>query len=537
MCINHKSLLLTGALLWIAAPVYAVTAKSDGAGSDNYMFVENTVDNEYFIIGDRLSPRFNGSSVWTKYNTGQEALGYMGWASRANNEYFDLWIANSPIASPFVGIRCRQDGGNCPTVGHIAAQYTDHDGFYHTMSGGTILNGNSSYGTFSVAAFEYFRALSVGSSDTFELNFCHTPTDYNYNSGMRCKDLTSGATWKYYQQTVNKVGHLTLKSTGSLAEIMVASDGTATLRDDSQFCRLGVVGNASGVICKMISYDLQQTQVVTPKLTFATIIDTASLGFTPGITEIKYSGDGQGWTPYAVYRPYTQVFSPGGSSVYLFMSNEFFINILKSGKDLTNRDSLFTFAFQNNAYPTSGYYQFTASSQINIIPKEYGISIVSSDGNRHPKKSGDIGSNQPIEFEYKVITSAARQADSITAQVVGDSTTIGGIPYCLFKSPDGKYGVPIPAYLTYNSLSGAAVTKRNSCSEQAIDMKSAKWVQTAWNAAVDDGYFFTTTLKLLFPMNDPISQYTTAGDNWVGTVSASGEIKVSATWVGVDRNI
>lgn len=56
-------------------------------------------------------------------------------------------------------------------------------------------------------------------------------------------------------------------------------------------------------------------------------------------------------------------------------------------------------------------------------------------------------------------------------------------------------------------------------------MTNAAWVQTAWNANVNDGFFFTTTLKLLFPMDDSHSQFTTDGHDWMGTVSATGDVK------------
>jgi hypothetical protein len=68
-------------------------------------------------------------------------------------------------------------------------------------------------------------------------------------------------------------------------------------------------------------------------------------------------------------------------------------------------------------------------------------------------------------------------------------------------------------------------------------MTNAVWVQTAWNANVNDGFFFTTTLKLLFPMDDPHSQFTTNGHDWMGVVNATGDVKVTATWIGVDRGV
>ena len=36
-------------------------------------------------------------------------------------------------------------------------------------------------------------------------------------------------------------------------------------------------------------------------------------------------------------------------------------------------------------------------------------------------------------------------------------------------------------------------------------------------------------------MDDSHSQFTTDGHDWMGTVSATGDVKATATWVGVDR--
>lgn len=76
--------------------------------------------------------------------------------------------------------------------------------------------------------------------------------------------------------------------------------------------------------------------------------------------------------------------------------------------------------------------------------------------------------------------------------------------------------------------------KRNSCSEAAVSMRDAQWQQTPWDANNnDDGSYYATDLKLLFPMNDSRSMLTVSGADWEGVVSASGEIKVTANWVGV----
>lgn len=522
---------------WLAiAPIQAVSPSNSGSGSNTYLFIENNIDNEYFITPGSRNPRFSGSNVWTRYSTNQRSLGYLGYSNWSySSRYFDMWLSDSPITEPFAGIRCMTSGSTCPSTGFIPAEYTDREGFYHTMSNSSTANGNDGLGSLTLAAFEYFRNKPVGSVDSLVLNLCYTTTNYDYISGIKCRDLESGANWRYYTVNLTKVGHLTLKSTGAMADIWVASDGSPSISNGGELCEIAVINSTSGIVCKMVSYSLQETSRITSSLKFEMVIDTAALGFSPGSRDIMYSGDGSDWTRYSSSTTYDKVFSTTRNYVYVFLSNAFFLKTLNAGTDLTNKDSLFTFYFDNSNTPQSGYYQFTASNLINIIPKEYGISIQSTDSNSNSKQSGTIGSEKPIAFEYKVTTSSSRQADSITAQVMGDSTTIGGVPYCLFSSVDGNIRVPIPAYLSYTSQFGTTVTERNSCGEAPINMTSANWVQTVWNASVDDGFFFTTKLKLLFPMNDSRSMFTTEGHDWMGTVNASGEIRVTATWVGVTR--
>ncbi len=96
MSIKPQAIMLLAGWL-LAAPAMALTATNDGSGSNTYMFIDNDVDDEYFITTSSLSPRFTGANIWTKYKTNQRSLGYMGnsgWSY--SNRYFDLWIDNSP---------------------------------------------------------------------------------------------------------------------------------------------------------------------------------------------------------------------------------------------------------------------------------------------------------------------------------------------------------------------------------------------------------------------------------------------------------
>lgn len=103
MSIKPQAIMLLAGWL-LAAPAMALTATNDGSGSNTYMFIDNDVDDEYFITTSSLSPRFTGANIWTKYKTNQRSLGYLGnsgWSY--SNRYFDLWIDNSPLTSRFSG--------------------------------------------------------------------------------------------------------------------------------------------------------------------------------------------------------------------------------------------------------------------------------------------------------------------------------------------------------------------------------------------------------------------------------------------------
>lgn len=514
---------------------WALTINRGGTGTNNYLFIDNDVDREFFITSSNTDPRFTGANIWTRYSSRQTSLGYMGNSGWNNaNYYFDLWIENSPISQPFLGIRCMSTGANCPAAGYIVPDAVDKQGLYHTMSGSNVANGSYGAGTLSPSAYQYFRNQTVGAQDTIDLNLCYTRINYDYQSGNRCKDLTRDGTWRQYTMVLNKYGHLNLNSTNAMAEIWVASDGSPSVSLGSELCQTGVVRNISGLICKVVSYKLNQTKAIT-SLNFTMLIDNAILGFNPANRDVQYSGNSTDWNYYNSSTRFDRLFSNSGDYIYVFFSSDFFKKSLAAGTSLGNGESAFTFSFTNSATSQSGYYQFTPSTRINILPREYGISIVASNGSAAPKASGKIGDSAPIELEYKVTTSAARQADSITAQVIGASKKIGGLWWCVFSSPEGDLDVPIPAYLSWTANNGAVVRQRNSCGEDPVDMTKARWVQTAWNANVNEGYFYATTLKLQFPMDESRSRYTVEGQEWMGAVSASGEIRVTAKWIGVNR--
>ena len=59
MSIKPQSIMLLAGWL-LAAPAMALTPSNSGSGSNSYMFIDNDVDDEYFITTSSLDPRFTG---------------------------------------------------------------------------------------------------------------------------------------------------------------------------------------------------------------------------------------------------------------------------------------------------------------------------------------------------------------------------------------------------------------------------------------------------------------------------------------------
>lgn len=527
-------LILSG---FIPSTAIALTGTASPAVNNSILFIENSVDNEYFITSGSLDPRITGANSWVRYDTGQRSLGYMGysgWTAGARN-YVDMWIDHSPMQGTFQGIRCAS-GTNCPSSGHLAGDETDENGFYHAqIKGGGITGGAYGFASLAEGAYEYFRNMAVGGSETYVFNYCNTTINYNPASGERCKDQSSGR-WRYQNFTINKIGHLSLESTSALQEIWIASDGTPNLSKDNGYCELGAIGGTDGVICKMVAYNLNQNNVLNTATYIRMYANTPLLGFTPSATSVRFSGDGQNWYNYnGNSTRYNNIFTNNGEYIYVYFSKVFLKNLVDRGINIT-QEQPFTFGFRNAVTVESGFYQFTPSLGLIFTPKEYGISIVPAGNSLTPSASGKIGDVTPIEMDYIVTVSGPRQADTITAQVIGESKNINNTSYCIFQSVQGDLSVAIPAYLQYSGRQSGIIKKRNSCGDPAIDMSDALWRQTPWDVnSSDDGSYYTTDLKLLFPMNDRQSMLSLSGSDWEGIVSATGEIKVTATWVGVDK--
>lgn len=534
--------LLSIIALFFSWAVLAPNSFAATAPLQEYVIVENQVDNEFFIVANRVDPRFSGSNVFTKYQrNSQLSLGYMGYTGTPFSSAYnigDIWLENSPVSQPFIGNRCMTNNRNCPTTSYWSAQQLRENGAYKIQQTGTPGESGYSRPIFSEAFYRWLAEIPPGTEYTFDLRTCTSRDDYDL-SNATC--MTSGgrtSTQQHYIPT-NKKGNIILKGTGALQEVFVDSNGNPTVGLGSNFCSTGIVGSDSGVICKLVELETKGSSI-SGTFTVRMYIDSAKLGLAraPSAASIKYKGtNSTRWTNWSSTTNMSEIFNNGSQNIEVFLSNTYLKSIVDASPNstVTLADSVYTFGFQS-PLPQSGFYEFTPSNYLIIKPRDYGISIIPADFNPNQSKTGKVGSEEPpIEFNYIVTTSGPRQADSITAKVEGPQTTLKGQSYCLFTSNDNKLNVPFSAYLSFKNASGIKESYRASCDNNEISLKNALWMETPWDRPNEDlGSFYRTNLDLSFPMNDANSFFTLDGIDWLGTVSARGTITVKAIWTGPD---
>ncbi|UDN35543.1 fimbrial protein [Proteus sp. NMG38-2] len=531
------SFLTLGLLTTVAINLFSMPSY---AGETDYIFIENNIDNEYFIAPPtRSKPRFSGANILTKYPVGQKSLGYLGPSEKSDSsfakkgEYMDIWLKDSPIDSPFIGSRCMQSSG-CPNDFTLHAERIKSDGSYKSYL--YTNDGQALYarGVLSMSAYQFFRKLPVGNTTTLNYNACSTKIDYDVNT-QSCESVGGNYHIKNDMISLTKTGHLTLKSTNALQEIFVDSNGNAVLGLGSKLCESAVVKKEQGIMCALVAYNFEGSLT-------GNNMDIA-LKLNPLIDGLKsksslYIGDGKNvWNSGGTsIIDIDKIVYNGDGDIYLFMGQAFLKEVITKKIDLAKSQELFTFFVDNTKLSQSGYYEFTPSNTLIIKPRDYGVSIVSKEMINNPYREGKVGDKEPpLTFDYIVTTSAFRQANKITAAVEGPQITLKGQPYCLFSSKDKKINVPFSAYLTYTDESGSKVKTRTACDNVPISIKEALWTQTTWPYPYQlEGYFYRTDLQLTFPMNEGTSLFSMEGEDWIGVVEASGYVNVFAEWSGTD---
>ena len=525
---------------------YAAVTKTvhPKAAAREFVFVENNADGNYFVTpGGVRDPRMTGGSHWTglKYNGSgtiyQQSLGYIDNGHNTpltDNWMFDMWLENSPISHPLLGLRCINWYAGCDmATSLILPQTTDSNGFYGVTStkGGT----KWMHGMMSYAFYQYLQQMPVGATLTFTINTCQTSVIYDANKGERCIDQASGR-WYVGEVTHTKAANLKLINTHSLAEIFINSDGVPTLGAGSADCQEQTIGSKTGLSCKMVNYELQSNGLSNTSIHIFPALANAALESAIAASDMQFSLNGKTWktvSGIAHYFDFNEMKASG--SVYVFLSSNFFKQMVKLGLSDINTKDLFNFRFYNTTSPESGWYEFSTSNSLIIKPRDFSVSIVSEDYDEAPHRIGEVGEGQPaLNFDYIVTTSGKTAADEVLIKVNGPSRIINGRSYCIFSSETGQVQVPFPATLLYTNKNGNWQKYDAGCDGSWHNITDALWMSTPWNDISGDiGQMDQTHLRFAITMDEPVSEQTITNENWFGEVSASGEVHVQATW----RNI
>lgn len=532
--------------LFTAIPLQAAVNKIvyGDAPTREYVFVENDTDDNFFVTpAEELDPRMTGSNRWTglKYTGSgviyQESLGYIDNGNNTllrDNAKFDMWLDDTPVSHPLLGLRCINWYPGCDmATSLLLPDTTDEKGFYGVNVG--VGGSKWMHGMLSDAFYQYLNTLPVGSTFSMTINGCQTNYYYDARNGQRCQDMNSGE-WHVRKVSFTKGAHMKFFNTNALSEVFIDSNGKPTLGEGNQGCVIQFIGSLSGLSCSMMSYTLNHNSLNNTSIHIFPALSHAGLAAAINSEDMQFSIDGKTWKKVngvANYFTFNEMKS--GYTIFLFLSNNFFKKMVELGISDSNTRDVFDFRLLNTTAPESGWYQFSTSRQLIIKPRDFSVSIVSSDLVTNPQRTGTVGSGKPaLDFDYIVTTSGRTAADEVLINVTGPSQNIQGRTWCIFTSPDGAARVPFPGLLTFTTQSGATKTYDAGCDGQWRDMTDAMWVSSPWSDSNGNtGLMNKSTVRFSIGMDSPESLITVNKAPWYGDVSASGEINVKATWRNV----
>lgn len=503
----------------------------------NFLFIENQEDNNLFVAPtDGLDPRLTGSNAWTSLKgNGQASLAYVdnGYNTDINNWNVDMW-ETGPIHRPYINQRCIMTYARCdPETAEAVNKpaVVDDQGFYGLIGAAA----GWGHGKLSASFFDYLRTMPTGATLNREMNLCATTIKYDATRGARCKDQTSGY-WYVRKMQHKKAGHLRFVQTNAISEVIVDSNGSPYVLPGSQGCENYRLGTQNGILCRFLDYNFNDdgSQSYSEPYMYTHIKDSALNAAISG-ADLQMSSNLTNWA-YKEGR-YNVSYLRGHTSVYLFLSSNFFKQVVRLGLQDKLTRNLINFNMKNGYAPESGYYEFSGTTEIVIKPRDFSVSIISSEGVTNPYREGVVGKDI-LSFPYNISDSGPTSADVLNISVKQDS----GSPYqghCTFYPTDqikaGK-AVPVPTRLVFDSaLKGKNYKHPIRCDSTPVDIRSlgiqdsqAPLVWTDPNG--DKGITRFRTLALEFDLTDPMTQHTTTGDMWEGNVQQSGTITINGIW-------
>ncbi|HCT4437638.1 TPA: hypothetical protein OTX98_002599 [Klebsiella aerogenes] len=543
----------------------AATKVTKGDMSGSFAFIEDQIDNTYFVTntGSSALPVMSGANRWVDLSWWDNVRDYAyqlspGFISTQNMRIYhdgissmaDLWLEDAPVSYALAGITCSYQASTCPpgpgkspAIVTTDTSVTDAQGVYGLLLPFTGMEYLS--GSISDTFFQYLLQMGTGSSFSMTLNECLTDSiadkAYDASTGARCKDQ-SNATWYATRLTYTKDAHLRLLNTGALDEVFINSDGVPTPGEGNTNCRVQNIGDLSGLACRMVNYSFNGTGGSAIRV--YPVLNNAALVSAVKSEDMQFSLDGSAWKQTSLTRNVSSAANyylldemASSSAIYVFFSDNFFKQMVASGLSDTNSQDIMYFRLYNVRASTSSpdadlAYEFYTSNSLEIKPREFSINISSEDYSDAPSREGYVGRDEPsLDFNYIVTTSGKTAADEVLIKATGPTQQINGRAYCIFSADDSSIKVPFPATLSFTKQDGSIKTYDAGCDGSWRDMTDALWLTSAWtDISGEPGVMDKATVKFSIPMNDDISQKTLDNNEWYGDVSASGEIHVQATW-------
>jgi Mat/Ecp fimbriae adhesin len=525
--------ILTG---WTQHSSAAVT-KINLADADqrHFLFIENQEDHNLFITPtDYLDPRLSGGNAWSS-DARQVSLAYTdnGHNIAVTNYNIDMW-ENSPIYHPYINQRCIKSWAGCDPIKSEAVNkpaIVNETGFFGLMKAAT----GYAHARLSSSFFDYLRNMPTGTVLNREMNLCMTIRVYNAVAGERCIDQDIG-TWYVKKIKHKKSGHLRFIQTNAISEVIVDSNGVPYVLPGSQGCENYRLGTRDGVLCRFLDYDFNQdgSQLFSDPYIYTNIKNAALNSAIVG-GDVQMSTNLTNWALKGA--DYNVSYLRGQSSIYLFLSSNFFKQVVRLGLQEQLTRNMINFNMRNIKAPESGFYEFSGTTEIIIKPREFSVSIISSEGVSNPYKEGNVGKDV-LRFSYAISDSGPKSADILEIAISQDI----GSPYqgfCTFY-PVGealsKRAVPIPSRLIFDTTdNGAAYRHAIRCDRTPVDIRELGIADSQqpqeWNDPVSGkGISRFYKLALEFDLTDPMVQRTVGNEHWEGEVQQSGTITIKGTW-------
>lgn len=510
--------------------------------TQSFLYIENNKNDHVYILNFAayLENQLGGANAWTEQKgITQFTLAKTSADMKTRNPSgfnLDMW-ETGPISHPYITQACSIKTPNCTNDGKSPEhpQVVDEQGFYGLMN----LSVQETAARISPSFLNYLKTMQIGAALIREMNLCVTPEPYDARRGQRCKDMSTG-TWSIHRATNIKYAHLKMIPITGTDIIMVDSAGNPTVMPGSTNCKpyshVTPGRDSNGVLCHMFDYRLEHFADGGQLVNKGTIgvrskypnPELKSYDSALYINSSKFVGTNN---PVGL----NLIYLKGSSSVSVFFTKKYFSEYIKTnlGRPVTETMEFF---IKNLIQPDLGDYIIDSSLQIDIKPRRYSVSIISSDGVATPYRKGLIGKDI-LSFPYKIVESGPESADRLDVTLAQDR----GTPFqgtCTFYPTDivsNRVAVPIEAYLNFNTATPAKTKIPIGCNRAPVNLRELgirdnepkiSWTDPDGSSGITRSYL----LNLEFDLTGRQAQKTVEGESWEGEVHQSGTLTIKGSW-------